>query len=312
MFQAFPYDFAIASSRISHFFGGLTGITYLSFVVSFLATETGKKANVRLFDYAFAIFNSVMCFTPWMIKEVPTKMFFPYYPEPGVLYPLYIVNFFSPFLIAYFLLYKAYRDQTLSLIQRKQILMALGGVLIAWTGVSNLFLLIYNIQITPISLVLLPSICIFFAYSIIRYRFLDIDVVIRKSLVYSVLVAIITAVYFCVVLLTEKWFQGMVGYRSFVTSVVAGFAIALGFTPLKEFVQRVVDQFFFRGSVGSLAQENERLRQEVTRAERLKAVGTLTAGMAHEIKNPLTAIKTFTEFLPERYDDPEFREKFHP
>ena len=36
--------------------------------------------------------------------------------------------------------------------------MALGGVLIGWTGVSNLFLLIYNIQITPTLLVLLPAI----------------------------------------------------------------------------------------------------------------------------------------------------------
>lgn len=34
------------------------------------------------------------------------------------------------------------------------------------------------------------------------------------------------------------------------------------------------------------------------------------AGMAHEIKNPLTSIKIFAEYLPERYQDPEFREKF--
>jgi signal transduction histidine kinase len=36
----------------------------------------------------------------------------------------------------------------------------------------------------------------------------------------------------------------------------------------------------------------------------------LTAGLAHEIRNPLVAIRTFTQLLPERYDDAEFREGF--
>ena len=35
-------------------------------------------------------------------------------------------------------------------------------------------------------------------------------------------------------------------------------------------------------------------------------------GMAHAIKNPLVAIKTFTQLYPDRYDDAEFRDEFHP
>ncbi len=52
------------------------------------------------------------------------------------------------------------------------------------------------------------------------------------------------------------------------------------------------------------------LEEQVRRHDRLASIGTLSAGMAHEIKNPLVSIKTFTELLPERYTDPEFREKF--
>ncbi len=36
----------------------------------------------------------------------------------------------------------------------------------------------------------------------------------------------------------------------------------------------------------------------------------LAASMSHEIRNPLTAIKTFAQLLPERYNDPEFRDEF--
>jgi len=37
---------------------------------------------------------------------------------------------------------------------------------------------------------------------------------------------------------------------------------------------------------------------------------TVLSTLAHEIKNPLVAINTFAHLLPEKYDDPEFREHF--
>jgi signal transduction histidine kinase len=51
----------------------------------------------------------------------------------------------------------------------------------------------------------------------------------------------------------------------------------------------------------------ERLRQ----ADRLAALGTLSAGLAHEIKNPLSAIKTFVQLLPKKSESPSFMEKFN-
>lgn len=147
-------------------------------------------------------------------------------------------------------------------------------------------------------------------YAILVHQLLDINVVIRKSLVYSVLAATIAGTYFTGILLAEKGLRDIVGYRSLVGSVVAGFAIALGFNPLKEFLQQFVDTYFFHGTQAVLAAENERLRQEVARTEKLRAVSTLAAGMAHEIKNPLSAIKTFVEYLPKKYDDPAYRTKF--
>jgi two-component system nitrogen regulation sensor histidine kinase GlnL len=54
----------------------------------------------------------------------------------------------------------------------------------------------------------------------------------------------------------------------------------------------------------------KRLEQHVKRADRLSSIGTLAAGMAHEIKNPLVSIKTFSQLLPKRFDDEEFRSGF--
>jgi PAS domain S-box-containing protein len=52
------------------------------------------------------------------------------------------------------------------------------------------------------------------------------------------------------------------------------------------------------------------LEREKHRAERLASFGSLASGVAHEIKNPLVAIRTFAELLPERFSDVDFRDDF--
>jgi signal transduction histidine kinase len=47
------------------------------------------------------------------------------------------------------------------------------------------------------------------------------------------------------------------------------------------------------------------------RAEKLSFLGNVAARLAHEIKNPMTAIGTFIQMLPYKYDDEEYRGKFH-
>lgn len=56
--------------------------------------------------------------------------------------------------------------------------------------------------------------------------------------------------------------------------------------------------------------ELKRLEGRFRQAERLAALGTLSAGMAHEIRNPLSAIKTFVQLLPRKLDKPGFLDKF--
>jgi len=58
-------------------------------------------------------------------------------------------------------------------------------------------------------------------------------------------------------------------------------------------------------------EELQRSRALLSRAEKLSYLGHLAARLAHEIKNPLTAITTFLQVLPQRVDAPEFRNEFH-
>jgi len=77
--------------------------------------------------------------------------------------------------------------------------------------------------------------------------------------------------------------------------------------------RRLSDQQNPLGAVAVLhdltAQES--LRQKRDLIDRAAFWSDLAASMSHEIRNPLVAIKTFAQLLPERFDDADFRKDFN-
>jgi polar amino acid transport system substrate-binding protein len=128
---------------------------------------------------------------------------------------------------------------------------------------------------------------------------------------YSFSVFLASVSYLAVVFALYKvFFPQNISRSSLHFGAVSVLVIAVLFKPLELFLHRLLEKYFFKGTIDEISEQRERLQIELERRERLKSVGILAAGMAHEIKNPITAIKTFAEYLPDKYDDPEFREKF--
>ncbi len=85
-----------------------------------------------------------------------------------------------------------------------------------------------------------------------------------------------------------------------------GFTVRISTSIFKGQDNRVLGALMVLTDVTAL----KRLELQIRRSDRLASLGTLSAGMAHEIKNPLVSIKTFAQLLPERYNDSDFRDTF--
>src|SRR5215472_5959370 len=157
------------------------------------------------------------------------------------------------YIAAYFLatgvvFYLSYREAP-SGVLRQQLKWLTGGTLAGALPVSLLYIFPLVLGLTPpvwmklttMSLVLIP-LC--FAYAIIRYRLMDVDIIFKRGLAYTAATAAVATVYFALVALITYIFHaqttGPVG--GMIAIVIAAFL----FQPFREWIQARLDRFFYR------------------------------------------------------------------
>jgi hypothetical protein len=83
-------------------------------------------------------------------------------------------------------------------------------------------------------------------YAILRYRLWDIDVVIRRTLVYAVLSVLLALTYLGAVLLLQGLLRGVTGDESPLVVVLSTLLAAAMAAPLRRRVQTAIDRRFYR------------------------------------------------------------------
>jgi len=85
-----------------------------------------------------------------------------------------------------------------------------------------------------------------FAFAILKHRLLDIDVIIRKTVVYTAVTGFVIAVYLALAGVSGLALVQSIGLESQVATIAATLAVVAFFVPVRNRVQRFVDRRFFQ------------------------------------------------------------------
>ncbi|MGB8647665.1 MAG: hypothetical protein WCF84_20695 [Anaerolineae bacterium] len=129
---------------------------------------------------------------------------------------------------------------------------------------ANLFVRQGILTLVYLVMVLIP---LSFGLAILRSRLWDIDVIINRTLVYSVLTGTLALVYIGIVLLLQYSLRALTGQEQSAI-VVAGSTLVTAalFTPLRERVQVTIDRRFYRRKYNAaqiMSAFNDAMRSEV-------------------------------------------------
>ena len=114
-----------------------------------------------------------------------------------------------------------------------------------------------------LAIVLFP---VLIALAILRYRLYDIDVVIRKTLVYACLIALLAMLYLGGIALLGAAFRSATGQSGALAVTLSTLAVAFAFQPLRRRIQHAVDRRFSRRTYDAEAAVQAftgRLREEI-------------------------------------------------
>jgi len=425
-----------------------------------------RYKKIIIATYSIGMIFFILNFTTLFVKGVSPRLNFKYYTDPGILFPAYGLFYLSNLVYAFYKLITVF--PRVSAVKRNQLKYILAASVVGFGGGMSTFLPLFGVKIFPFGYFITPFYPLIVSYAIVKHRLMDIDIVIKKGMVYAYLSFSVLIPSMIVIIFAQRYFFNQTNvyfsFLAFCTLLLASL-VFLKVTPLieeyiekklfkskfeykkalrdlseiivsfldeKELFKKAGDilvkdlgadkvSFFLldrekraytlrasqnlqRSKVkelpcddsflqwvqdtgkavvqeetgkivndpqiksvvkrmesmesevciplmsrdqligiinlghkrsgdmyshedldllthfatqASVALENARLYQEMQRTQqlmrrtdRLSALGSLTAGLAHEIRNPLVTVKTFLDLVPQRYKDKEFRGNF--
>ena len=250
----------------------LIPIAYFRFIVAFLGIAQKVKVVLAI-GYALTILFFLLVFSPYFIQEVSAKLFFPFWPNPGIAFHPFLLMFLSYTAYSWYLLIR-YRKKFTG-VKKEQLLYIFWGTFIGFIGGSTNYFLWYDIPIPPVGNIAVAVYVGMIGYAIARKQLFDIRVVLTQLLVGIVAILLLINTLTSQATFEYFWKGGLL-----VAFLIAGYLLIK--SVLNEIKQR---------------QELEKAYDELRRLDEAKSEFISIA--SHQLKTPLTTIKGYISMVLE-------------
>jgi signal transduction histidine kinase len=226
-----------------HYFGAINiPASFLYFVRVYFLKDVKIRKDIQA-GIALSVIQILMFFGGLLVEPLTPKWKFLHYTNPGPFYPLFMAYFFTYVVLGfYFMLRSTLPDFTA---ERKRKIFFILATSFGYVGGSSAFLLVYDIAVPPYGIFLFLLFPMITTYTIIAFRFLDIQVVVRRTVVFAGLLAFVFSVFAGATFFVQgvlmrfglgrEWRYG-----------ISLFIIVLAFDPIRNFLVNLTDKYLFQ------------------------------------------------------------------
>lgn len=246
--SVYDYQVAYFFSQMTHAGAILIPVFFLHFTFAYLANMSRSQRVILWILYAVAAFFMVinLFFRDLFFGNVVPKLSFPYFPNAGIFYTPWVVTFAVAVIFAHVVLFRAM--MTASGIRKQQIRFFLLANALGYFGGIGCFLPVYDLPYFPfpygpygVFLLSLVS-----GYAILRYRFMDLQLLLKKSIVFTALFAFIIGIFSFMVFIFQNILSSYINVNPFLISAISAVVIISVYNRFRDFLINVTDKYLFQ------------------------------------------------------------------
>ena len=240
------HDFALFCSRLAFFSGSFIAASFLYFSIIFPKPIKGSLLIIKALIWGIGAFFAIISLSSLVIADEQLYN----WGWSGVRGPLsrvfdvYFIIFMAIALVI--LMRKFFNERGIARVQLEYFLI---GSVISVVGGATTNVIIPFFTDSSFTGYYGPYFSVFYVifttYAILKHRFFDIKVALRKGTIYAVTIAIVLGLYAYIVFIFSQTTSNVFKIGGDITSAFIIILVAVGFHPLRKLVEHTINEYIF-------------------------------------------------------------------